>query len=187
MKKPADRETSSDRGRNIALGAAIGLVIGGGFDYFLGDTGWGLVIGILLGAFVGYWVKFPMPRMEYPAYIMRRMLISGILFMAILLAAIWMLNNRIGQEYQFLIALAPTIPGILLALSIGSAIAQLDELQRRIQLEAIGIAFGGSIIASLTYALLVLAGFPQVSWMFVPLILMMFWLVGKLWTMWKYR
>ena len=98
-----------------------------------------------------------------------------------------MLSNEIGQEYQLLIALAPTIPGILLAVSIGSAIAQLDELQRRIQLEAIGIAFGGSIIASLSYALLVLAGFPQVSWMFVPLIMMMLWLVGKLWTMWKYR
>jgi hypothetical protein len=187
MKIPPDREASSDRGRNIALGAAIGLVIGGGIDYFLGDTGWGLVIGILLGAFAGYWVKFPLPRMEYPAYIVRRMVISGILFVAILLVSIWMLNNAIGQEYQLWIALAPTIPGILLALSIGSAIAQLDELQRRIQLEAIGIAFGGSIILSLSYALLVLAGIPQASWVFVPLIMMVLWLMGKLWTMWKYR
>ena len=39
MKQPATQETSSERGRNIALGAAIGLVVGGGLDYFLGDTG----------------------------------------------------------------------------------------------------------------------------------------------------
>lgn len=160
------------------------MVVGGGLDYFLGDSGWGLVIGILLGAFVGYWVKFPLPRMEYPAYIVRRILISGLLFMAILLASLWMLNNEVGQEYQLLIALAPSIPGVLFALSIGSAIAQLDELQRRIQLEAIGIAFGGSIVISLSYALLVAAGFPQVSWMFVPLMMIMLWSVGKLW---KYR
>ncbi len=163
------------------------MVVGGGLDFFLGDTGWGLVIGILLGAFVGYWVKFPLPRMEYPAHIVRRILISGLLFMIILLAAIWMLNNEVGQEYQLLIALAPSISGVLFALSIGSAIAQLDELQRRIQLEAIGIAFGGSIVISLSYALLVAAGFPQVSWMFVPLMMIMLWSVGKLWTMWKYR
>jgi len=187
MKQPVNQRTSSDRGRNIALGAAIGMVVGGGFDYFLGDTGWGLVVGILLGAFIGYWVKFPLPRMEYPAYIVRRIMFSGFLFITIFLAAIWMLNNEIGQEYKLLIALAPSIPGLLFALSIGSAIAQLDELQRRIQLEAIGIAFGGSIVVSLSYALLVLAGIPQTSWMFVPLMMVVLWLVGKLWTMWKYR
>ncbi len=38
-------------------------------------------------------------------------------------------------------ALLPAISGAYLAYSIGSAIAQLDELQRRIQLEAIGIGY----------------------------------------------
>jgi len=107
--------------------------------------------------------------------------------MAFLFAAIWMLDNEIGQDYQLLIALAPAIPGILFALSIGSAIASLDELQRRIQLEAIGIGSGASIIITLIYALLVEAGFPQVSWMFVPLLMILMWLAGKLWTVWKYR
>jgi hypothetical protein len=187
MKQPANQQTSSERGRNIALGAALGLVIGGGLDYFFGDTGWGMVIGILVGALVGYWVKFPLPRMEYPAYIVRRMFVSGVFFMATLLAVIWMINNKIGLEYKLLISLAPAIPAILFALSIGSAISQLDELQRRIQLEAIGIGFGASVIVALIYALLVAAGLPQVSWMFAPLIMVLMWGAGKMWTMWKYR
>lgn len=63
----------------------------------------------------------------------------------------------------------------------------MDELQRRIQLDAIGIGFGASLIVTLTYALLVQAGILQVSWMFVPLLLVLMWGVGKLWTVWKYR
>ncbi|MGW8145052.1 MAG: hypothetical protein ACWGN2_11705, partial [Anaerolineales bacterium] len=93
----------------------------------------------------------------------------------------------INQTYQTLVALAPALPAVWLAYTIGSAIAQLDELQRRIQLEAIGIGFGGSVVVTLTYALLVQVGVPQISWMFVPLLMLLFWAIGKLWTMWKYR
>jgi len=46
----------------------------------------------------------------------------------------------------------------------------IDELRRRIQLEAIGIAFGGSVIITLSYALLVQVGVPQVSCIFVPFV-----------------
>ena len=56
MKNSASQNLSQSRGRNIALGAAFGLLIGGGLDLILGDTGWGLVIGILLCALVGYWI-----------------------------------------------------------------------------------------------------------------------------------
>ena len=109
------------------------------------------------------------------------------LFFVFLFGSQWFLNQEIGETYQVLFALAPTIPAIFLGLSIASAIAQLDELQRRIQLEAIGIAFGGSVIIVFSYASLVQVGFPEVSWMFVPLLMLLLWAIGKLWTMWKYR
>jgi hypothetical protein len=188
MKKSTSQEPTQSRGRNIALGAAFGLLIGGGLDIMiLGDTGWGLVIGILLGALIGYWVKFPLPTMQYPPHVIRRIVLSAVLFFAFLFGSQWLLDKDVGQPYQILIALAPSIPAVLLALSIGSAIAQLDELQRRIQLEAIGIGFGGAVIVTFSYALLVQVGFPQVNWMFVPLLMVLLWGLGKLWTMWKYR
>jgi TM2 domain-containing membrane protein YozV len=187
MKKPVNQDMENNRRRNIALGAAFGLVIGGAADMLFGDTGWGLVIGVLLGAVIGYWVNFNLPTMEYPPYILRRVTLSGILFFAALLAAQWLLNREISSQYQILIALVPAVPGVLFVISIGSAISQLDELQRRIQLEAISIGFGAAVILFLTYALLVEVGFPEISWMFVPLILVFLWGVGKIWTIWKYR
>lgn len=188
MKKSTNQEPTQSRGRNIALGAAFGLLIGGGLDIMIfSDTGWGLVIGILLGALIGYWIKFPLPAMQYPPHIIRRIFLSAVLFFAFLFGSQWLLDQDVGKPYQILIALAPSIPTVLLALSIGSAIAQLDELQRRIQLEAIGIGFGGSVVITFSYALLVQVGVPQVSWMFVPLLMVLLWGIGKLWTMWKYR
>jgi hypothetical protein len=187
MKKPVDQEVVDNRRRNIAFGAAIGLVVGGAADMLLGDSGWGLVIGILLGAAIGYRVKFNLPVMEYPPYIIRRVILSGVFFFAALLAAPWLFDREISSQYQVLIAFVPAIPGALFVISIGSAISQLDELQRRIQLEAISIGFGFAVILFLTYALLVEVGFPEISWMFVPLLLVFLWGVGKIWTIWKYR
>jgi hypothetical protein len=187
MKDSTNQEPYQSRGRNIALGAAFGLLIGGGLDLIFGDTGWGLVIGILLGALLGYWIKFPLPVMQYPPHVIRQIFISAFLFFVILLGSQWLLNQDISQSYQYLVAAAPSVPAIWLAYSIGSAIVQLDELQRRIQLEAIGIGFAGSVVISLMYALLVQVGIPQISWMFVPLLMLLLWAVGKLWTMWKYR
>ena len=187
MNESNQGENAQSRSRNIAIGASLGLVIGGIIDMLTTDSGWGLAIGILAGALVGYFVKFPLPVMEYPAYIIRRILVSALLFMGSLFLSQWLLDQDLAQTYQVIAALLPAIPGAFLAYSIGSAIAQLDELQRRIQLEAIGIGFGASLIVSLTYALLVQVGIPQVSWMFVPLVLVLMWGMGKMWTMWKYR
>jgi hypothetical protein len=187
MKNSKSEDTSQSRGRNIALGAAFGLIIGGGLDMVLGDSGWGLAIGILLGALAGYWLKIPLPVMQYPPYVIRRIVLSVVFFFFFLFGSQWLLNQEIGESYQILIAFAPSIPAALLGLSIASAIAQLDELQRRIQLEAIGIAFGGAVIITFSYALLIQVGVPQVSWMFVPLLMVLLWGIGKLWTMWKYR
>jgi hypothetical protein len=187
MKNSTNQDPTQTRGRNIALGAGLGLIIGGGFDLIIGDSGWGFVIGILIGAVAGYWIKFPLPVMQYPPHVIRRIFFSAVLFLILLLGSRWLLNQEFSQPYQILIALVPAIPAVLLAISIASAIAELDELQRRIQLEAIGFAFGGSVIITLTYALLVQVGVPQLSWMFVPLLMVLLWAVGKLWTMWKYR
>ncbi len=187
IKNSSSNETSQSRSRNIALGAAFGLGIGGGIDMLTADTGWGLVIGILAGALVGYFVKFPLPVMEYPAHIIWRIVVSAVLFLGSLFLSQWLLDQELERPYQVLAAVLPALPGAFLAYSIGSAIAQLDELQRRIQLEAIGIGFGASLIFTLTYALLVQSGIPQVSWMFVPLLLVLMWGLGKLWTVWEYR
>lgn len=63
----------------------------------------------------------------------------------------------------------------------------IDELWGQVQLEVIEIAFGGSVILTLSYALLVQVGVPQVKCMFVPLLILLLWAIGNLWIMRIYR
>ncbi len=88
---------------------------------------------------------------------------------------------------RILLSLAPVIPGIFFVVSIGAAINRLDEMQREIQVEALAISFAGTALVAFSYSLLGLAGVRQANWIFVPLVMVVFWLVGKLWTMWRYR
>jgi uncharacterized protein YebE (UPF0316 family) len=118
--------------------------------------------------------------------VIRNLVISGVLFFVIFLGSIYLINHDIGGSYQTLIALAPTIPLFIFILAIALAIASLDELQRRIQIEAIAIGFGLTVLVSSTIGLLGLTGFPQPDWIFVSVIMVFSWLVGKLWTRWKY-
>ena len=171
---------------NIAAGFIIGLMIGGLIDLFTGDRGIWTVIGMALGALFGYRGLPRLYLMEYPPKVIRNLVISGVLFFVIFLGSIYLINHDIGGSYQTLIALAPTIPLFIFILAIAKAIASLDELQRRIQIEAIAIGFGLTVLVSSTIGLLGLTGFPQPDWIFVSVIMVFSWLVGKLWTRWKY-
>lgn len=48
----------------------------------------------------------------------------------------------------------PLIPGFLIVLALLAAIRSMDEMQRRIQLEALGFAFAGMFMLLVTEALL---------------------------------
>lgn len=61
------------------------------------------------------------------------------------------------------ISLAPMIPALLLCVSIVGIIRRLDEMQRRLQLEAFAFGFAGTALATFSYGFLENAGFPRLS------------------------
>jgi len=68
------------------------------------------------------------------------------------------------------------------------AIASLDELQCRIQTEAISIGFAGTVIVCGGYGLLQLTGIlPSLNLGLVIFVLVFMWFIGKVWTLWRYR
>jgi hypothetical protein len=125
--------------------------------------------------------------MKYPAHIWRRIILSGTIFWASILAVSHYIRLEQSDTLRILLALAPVIPGIFFVVFIGAAINRLDEMQRKIQVEALSISFAGTALVALSYGLLGLAGVKQANWIFVPLVMAFFWLAGKLWTMGRYR
>ena len=96
-------------------------------------------------------------------------------------------DQELSQSQAFLVTLIPWAGWIAVVVSIGMMIASLDELQRRIQTEAIAIAFAGTAIAVGGYALLQFLGYPQINIGIALMMMSLMWLVGKLWTLWRYR
>ena len=55
---------------------------------------------------------------------------------------------------------------------------RIDELQRRIQLEALALSFGVTCVVTWGYGLLEYAGLPALSWIWVPPFMMTLWGIG---------
>lgn len=182
-----EKPSPEGRRKNTAIGFIIGMLLGGLVDILTGDMGIWTILGMILGSLLGYNGLGHFYLMEYPRGVLLKVALAGILFFGTLFATYIALGRETLPYLRPFLPYVPLLPGFLFLLAIGYAISRLDELQRRIQTEAIAIGFGITAIISLTIGLTGLTSTAQPSWTLVPLIMTFSWLAGKLWTRWKYR
>jgi len=193
VKNNIEKNISSDEKRRnmisgLAIGAALGIVFWSALDGLL-TFPLDLLVGMGTGLLIGYrWGKRPPPMlMRYPPGVMWRILIAGAVLVLGLFGYLYLLDLDLTNTQKLLSSLLAIVPAIVFVLMLVSAIGQLDEMQRRIQTEGIAIAFAGTAIIVIVFALLGLAGLPVPHWGFLLVIMVFMWLVGKLWTMWRYK
>jgi hypothetical protein len=182
-------EHRKNLGTGLGVGLALGIVFGSALDGLL-PFPFDMLAGIVTGLLIGYRIgtrPLPPMMMRYPAFIVRRILVTGALFILGMFGYITLLDLNLPSAQQVLSSLLAIIPAILFILAIATAISHLDEMQRRIQVEAIAIAFAGTAIVVTVYVLLGLAGVPSPAWGLLLVIMTFMWGVGKIWTMWRYR
>ena len=165
-------------------GASWGLLYAYGLEIGIGV---GLLGGALFGAAIGFRISRRPLKMRFPMALLRRILFAAAILLLASFGYSYLLDQNLSQSQQLWIALLPTLGWAALVISIGMAIASLDELQRRIQIEAIAIAFAVTAIFVGGYAVFQFAGLADVNVGIVLLVMSFAWLMGKLWTMWKYR
>jgi hypothetical protein len=178
---------SMEMRKNLVTGALAGGMLGVVFGYELGSLWLGVVTGILFGLAVAFRLRRFPAKMRYPMYVTRRMLLFGSLALLAVFGFILLREHGLSQTQMILAALVPLLAIVLFVVSVGTAIVSLDELQRRIQTEAIAIGFAGTAIFCLSYGLLGLAGVPTLNWGLIVPVMTFMWLIGKLWTLWRYR
>lgn len=188
MKSNGKINTKNEMLKNIVTtgitGAAFALLLASGFEW---SIGLGLVIGLLFGMAIGVRLTIKPPRMRYPMFRFRRIMIAAAVFLVGALVYSYLLDQPLSQFQAFLAVLLPLAGWAAVVICIGQVIASMDEMQRRIQIEAIAIAFAATAILVGGYAMLGFADFPQVNWGVVIMLMSAMWLVGKLWTLWKYK
>lgn len=106
----------------------------------------------------------------------RRTLAFGLLWGASFIGARLLLEQPdLGSAARFVLAFGPSVPFALFLWSAIRAARALDEMQRRVQIEALAFAFGLTALLVATLALLQPAGLATVAdFSFVHILPMMF-------------
>ena len=85
------------------------------------------------------------------------------------------------------LVLAPLVPLLVFMGVLVRMIQHMDELQQRICLESVFIAFIGSLTAAFVFGGLEQAGVWRPPWSAIGTIMMTTWAAGYLYSSWKYR
>ena len=133
----------------------------------------------------------PVPEPSSPARATRRYaarFVAAMIAYAIALPVTLVLLPRLGESnWRYVLVLVPVVPFAVLGWAVWRYLVEADELQRRMQLEALALAFAAGSVITFAYGMLQIAGAPAVSWQLVWPVYAGCWLLGILWARWRYR
>ena len=108
-------------------------------------------------------------------------------YLLVLWASISLLGRYRETAWRYPLVLAPVLPAVGMLFAVLRYLRGIDELERRIQLEALAFAFGASAIATFAYGFLEGAGWPHLNWTFVWPVMGTFWIAGVVLARRRYR
>jgi len=99
-------------------------------------------------------------------------------YSAIVPVSMWMLRGHEHTPLGYCIAFLPIVPSALALWAFMRMFRRLDELQRRIQLEAVAFSFLATCLITLTWAFQQNAGLPRFDVSWVAPLLILLWGLG---------
>ncbi|MGU3401139.1 hypothetical protein ACLBWS_15575 [Brucellaceae bacterium D45D] len=96
----------------------------------------------------------------------------------LIISVIVLASLDIGPISRALLSLMPVIPGLAICWTIVRQLRCVDELQRKIQFEALGLAFAATAITTFSYGFLENVGFPKLTMFAVWPLMAAFWMIG---------
>lgn len=108
------------------------------------------------------------------------------IYVVVLFASISVVRAHPTAGWRYAVALLPMLPVIPIPWFAIVFLREMDELERRIQLEALAFAFVATALTTLAYGFLQTVGLPDVNWVFVWPVLGTFWGLGRLIARRKY-
>jgi ABC-type spermidine/putrescine transport system permease subunit II len=96
-------------------------------------------------------------------------------------------SPNLSRPVAVIIALIPTVLGAVLLFGYTRYLRSTDELQRLIQLQAMGWAFGGGILAASGYSLFMQLGAPRLDATTFAALMAIFFAIGLVIGRWRYK
>jgi len=110
------------------------------------------------------------------------------LYGVLLVGSIELLTHlAIPAPWRDLVALSPMLAGVAMPWVVLRELRRMDELQMRIQLEALGFSFAGTALLTFSYGFLEGLGYPRLSMFAVWPVMAVLWIVGLLLARRRYQ
>jgi hypothetical protein len=126
-------------------------------------------------------------RQAWVRYVVDVAVAMGIGYPALVLLSVWFLRSHPGSVWRYAVAVAPMAPVLWLAFAAVRFLHQADELERRIQLEAIAFSFVVTAVGTLSYAFLQSAGLPPLNPWWIWIVMTALWAGGVMTLKIRYR
>jgi hypothetical protein len=99
-------------------------------------------------------------------------------YLMVLVGSITVLQANPKAAWRYAVAVLPVIPAALTLWIFVRALSRLDELQKRIQMQAFGFSLGATALLTFGYGFLEGVGMPHLSWTFVLPLMAVLWGAG---------
>jgi len=108
-------------------------------------------------------------------------------YLMVLVGSVNVLKANPDADWRYYVAVLPVAPAGFVIWLFVRALSRLDELQRRIQMEAFGFALGTTALVTFGYGFLEGVGLPHLNWTYVLPLMAVLWGVGTAIFRWRYR
>ena len=125
--------------------------------------------------------------MERRRYLFEFWIAMGAYILLVVVSAILMRYVSPHSPLTVALALLPMVPACAVAWTVVRHLRRIDEMQRQVQLEALGLAFAGTALITFGYGFLETVGFWKLSMFWVWPVMAVLWIVGKLVAERRYR
>lgn len=93
--------------------------------------------------------------------------LSMLVYTVAVFFSVYFLNTYPQSSWVIFVAVLPVVPAIFSTMAVIRALAQLDELQQKIQLLSFAISFAVIGLATFSYGFLQNAGFPAIPYIWI--------------------
>jgi len=108
-------------------------------------------------------------------------------YLMVLVGSVTVVQANASADWRYYVAVLPVFPAALVIWMFVRALARLDEMQKRIHLQAMGFSLGATGLITFGYGFLEGVGMPHLNWTYVLPLMAVLWGVGAAVFAWRYR
>jgi hypothetical protein len=108
-------------------------------------------------------------------------------YLMVLVGSVTVVKANPDADWRYYVVVLPVAPAAFVIWLFVRALTRLDELQRRIQMQAFGFSLGTTALLTFGYGFLEGAGMPHLNWTYVLPLMAVLWGIGTAIFTWRYR